>query len=340
MSYLVQMLTSSRKPVMILASAFLVLALFLFFPAQPAEAASMTFSSDTTISSNATIGAGETWTINPGVTLTIAPGVTISTIYGSTINNLGTINNTGTFNVLEMRSSGTLLNSGTIGISLDIFNTGTLFNTGTIEASGVLVNNNGGTVNNYGTIINGGSELHNINGTMNNYGTINNFVGFENEIDGIINNFGTINNKCGSGFHNNGGIFTGNPIITEECFYNLNLFEGSNPSDGVIHLGDNMKAVVDTNNQFIFDVTFEWIDPSGNVDSTKTVRLFDAEDTFTPDEVGTWTIKAHLSDGDIIVQTLHVDFMVIPESPIGTIALMASIFAALGGFVLMKKKGS
>jgi len=50
MSYLYLMLTFSRKSVvMIVASAFLVLTLFPFFPLPRAEAASMIFTSDATI---------------------------------------------------------------------------------------------------------------------------------------------------------------------------------------------------------------------------------------------------------------------------------------------------
>jgi len=65
-----------------------------------------------------------------------------------------------------------------------------------------------------------------------------------------------------------------------------------------------------------------------------------AEDTFTPDEVGKWTVIVDFGNGILRWQTFDVRMFVIPESPVGTIALMASIFAALGGFVLMKKKGS
>jgi len=49
----------------------------LAFSLHPAEAASMTFSSDATITSDQTIASDETWTIDGGVTLKIAAGVTI-----------------------------------------------------------------------------------------------------------------------------------------------------------------------------------------------------------------------------------------------------------------------
>jgi len=105
-----------------------------------------------------------------------------------------------------------------------------------------------------------------------------------------------------------------------------------------------MRAVVHTNNYVVSDVTISWIDPSGNVDSTTTLPLssgFDADDTFTPDEVGTWTVEAHLgNDGGVILKTLDVRFLVIPESPIGVIALMGSFFAAFGGYAYFRQKRS
>src|SRR5437762_3021150 len=95
-------LESLRIAVTVAFTVGIGLFVFLFFPAQPAEAASMTFTSDTTITTDQTIAAGETWTINPGVTLVIAEDVTIINegiidtnnhgIRGNFINN-GTINN-------------------------------------------------------------------------------------------------------------------------------------------------------------------------------------------------------------------------------------------------------
>src|SRR5437867_493576 len=95
MSYLDQMLTSSGKTVvMIVASAFLVNTLFLFSPLPHAEAASMIFTSDTTITTNQTIASHETWSINGGVTVTIASGVTVQN--NGTIWNQGVLINNGT----------------------------------------------------------------------------------------------------------------------------------------------------------------------------------------------------------------------------------------------------
>ncbi len=97
---------------------------------QDAHAASIIFTTDTTITSDATIGGGDTWQINPGVTLTINPGVTITNF--GTITNLGTIINAGTID-----NRGTIINdfSKTIilvdgGSITDLFGFGTIINSG------------------------------------------------------------------------------------------------------------------------------------------------------------------------------------------------------------------
>src|SRR2546422_4007630 len=80
-----------------IAFAFGAIALFISLPVHHAEAASMNFTSNTTITSDQTIGHSDERTVNPGVTLTIASGVTV-TNSGGTINNNRVINNTGIIN--------------------------------------------------------------------------------------------------------------------------------------------------------------------------------------------------------------------------------------------------
>src|SRR5881397_405594 len=93
-----------------IAFAFGAIALFLSLPVQQAEAASRTFHSDTTITSDQTIASGETWTVYPGVKLTIHSGVTISN-YG-TIDNKGTIGSDGTiYNSDSITNEGTIYNN-------------------------------------------------------------------------------------------------------------------------------------------------------------------------------------------------------------------------------------
>jgi hypothetical protein len=129
---------------------------------------------------------------------------------------------------------------------------------------------------------------------------------------------------------------------SEPRIYDLQLFEGSNSSDGVLILGEQARAVAETDDNKVDAVTFRWIDPSGNEDRTISVTLGrgSAEDAFMPDEVGTWTIEADFGNGLVIQETLHIDFLVIPESPIGLIALIASSLAVLGGFLFLKRRSN
>ncbi|MFY3740828.1 MAG: hypothetical protein HMLIMOIP_001273 [Candidatus Nitrosomirales archaeon] len=122
--------------------------------------------------------------------------------------------------------------------------------------------------------------------------------------------------------------------------YHLDLFEGVNPSDTVINLGYEARAVASTNNVSVNEITFRWIDPGANIDSTATVPVIagEAEDSFTPDEAGRWIVVADFGNGLVRQQTLDVEFFVIPESPIGLIALVASSLAALGAYMKFRPK--
>ena len=216
---------------------FGIVVLFLSFPAHPAEAASMTFTSDTTITTNQTIASGESWVIN-GVTVTIASGVTVQ--------NRGTIDNGG-----RLVINGTLINSrGDFPDDFGIENYEKIINYGTFTTSGrfhmnthtsPLVINNGtfnifgeigiaGVLNNYDTINNSGTIMMDV---INNYGTINNdativMFGFDNKgtinnkpsgtmggsllTSGTINNFGILGLEYGANsgiINNNGTIFSG-----------------------------------------------------------------------------------------------------------------------------------
>jgi len=194
---------------------------------------SMTFTTDTTISIDTTIAAGETWTINSGVTLTIDPGVTVtvsgsdtSPIYGSIIENHGTINISGT-----IINSGLILdtiidsgditsNSGTITATItapygDTSNSGDIIiNSGTIINSGGTIINDGyitiyhNQITNHGTITNNSDGIIFNTIAIDNFGTIDNYGIITNSYDNFFNilneknNFGIINN---SGIINNYG---------------------------------------------------------------------------------------------------------------------------------------
>jgi hypothetical protein len=126
-----------------------------------------------------------------------------------------------------------------------------------------------------------------------------------------------------------------------KCHYSLNLFEDGDPSDLVYDLGQEARAVAETDDPVVTEVTFRWNNPSGDTVDIEIVPLSltgQAESTFAPNEVGTWTVIADFGNGVVIQETLDIDFMVIPESSMGVIALLVSSLAALGGFVLLKRK--
>ena len=124
--------------------------------------------------------------------------------------------------------------------------------------------------------------------------------------------------------------------------YGLSLFEGSSPSDMIADLNQGVTAVAETSN-FIGFATFRWINPSGDPVRTEVVPLSVAgekavaSDTFEPDAIGRWTVIADFGDEEEIVKTLDIRFNVIPESPLGALALIGSSLAALGGFVYFRQ---
>jgi hypothetical protein len=255
-----------------------VAGLTLFFSAQPAEAASMNFTTPTVIWTDETIGIGEIWNVEPGITLTIAPTVNIT--------NSGTITNNGLFEILDFA---TITNNGTI--------------------------NNLVTLDNFGTITN--------------FGTINNF--------GDIINHETIINKCGGTFNNEGRYFGNTQVINEPC-YGLDLFEGINPSNGIVDLNQELRAVASTDDSSVDQITFRWISPGAAIASEVTVPISTPEDTFAPDEPGDWVVEADFGNDQVIQKMLTVPFFVLPESPIGAIAMTLASIGALSGFFYIRSR--
>ena len=60
-------------------------------------------------------------------------------------------------------------------------------------------------------------------------------------------------------------------------YYSLTLYEGSNPSDGVINLGDDITAKATTSDSSVVNVKFTWIDPSNNEVRNTTVPIVNGE---------------------------------------------------------------
>jgi hypothetical protein len=91
------------------------------------------------------------------------------------------------------------------------------------------------------------------------------------------------------------------------------------------------------------NVKFTWFNPSNVPVEIEIVPLSlsgQAESSFEPDEVGDWTVEAAFNDVAVERQTVSVLFMVIPESPIGIVALLGSSLAAMGGFILLRRRSA
>ncbi|HEV8386720.1 MAG TPA: hypothetical protein VGQ03_03775 [Nitrososphaera sp.] len=119
--------------------------------------------------------------------------------------------------------------------------------------------------------------------------------------------------------------------------YDLQLFEGSSPSDGVIGLNDVVGAVASVENDAdVTQITFRWIRPSAEIAREVTVPIAIPEDLFAPDEPGDWIVEADFGNGQVLQKTLSISFFVLPESPIGAIAMVAASMASLGAFLYFR----
>ena len=259
---------------------------------------------------------------NPAATLSLSLPRSPSLQNFITIISNGTVNN----------NSGGKINNNFTPITNtfgNFTNNGSVNNNGTIEnnADSVITNNLGGTIENKGIISN--SESINNEGTIDNYGTFSN--------TGTINNDGAINNKCGGIFVNTGTV-NGNPVNFESCStYSLELKQGANniPNGSTANIDEEMIATAITNSSTAVQVNFTRTNPDTTTD-TQIVPLVlgSAQYSFTPTQAGGYTIKADFGNGVVVEQTLNISFNVVPESMIGTVALIAS---SLGAFVAFKR---
>ena len=208
---------------------FTLLATMLIQTCQEGYADSMTFTTDTAITEDAAITAGEIWRINPGVTLTIASGVTIIIEEGGIMESFvdpefgpaGTINNFGT---IETENGASIQHSG----GGEFNNFSLIDNHGTIEldeSSGMK--NTGGTINNFGLIDTFFFDRITNSGIINNSGSINISPFSDLKNSGTINNDGVIDDifeieNTGTIFNSCAGVLIGtlrsseNPIVQEE----------------------------------------------------------------------------------------------------------------------------
>lgn len=121
------------------------------------------------------------------------------------------------------------------------------------------------------------------------------------------------------------------------CTYTLELFEGDQLSDFILNLNQEVKAVASTSDPAVDEVEFRWIDPANNVVQTTTKPIAEAQDLFTPSSSGSWTVEADFRNGTVLRQTVEVGFFVLPESPIGPIAIISAAIGTLW-FMVMKRR--
>jgi hypothetical protein len=158
-------------------------------------------STDVELSSIATQGPANTWTLNAsttigaGYTLTIPSGTTLIIPVGMTLTVNGTLVNNGTLTV-----NGTLVNNNnTIINNLIIHNNGAIIN----NAGGNIANNAGATINsnsgsrftNNGAINNNGIMMKNSGSTFTNNAVITNLGVLARAANSILANYGTIGPK-------------------------------------------------------------------------------------------------------------------------------------------------
>jgi hypothetical protein len=186
----------------------------LLFSLQEVDASSMIFTTDTTITTDQIISAGETWIIEDGVTLTL-DNITI-TNHGQIINN-GTIADAygktsiiNNYNIIE--------NDGVINLSTSIINNYNIIeNNGAIY--GAIAGNN--MINNYNIIENNG-EIGQINiksnGTILNNGSIATYRSYIIN-HGLFTNNNTIVNEWGP-IINHGTIINNNLIQNIDVLFN------------------------------------------------------------------------------------------------------------------------
>jgi len=123
--------------------------------------------------------------------------------------------------------------------------------------------------------------------------------------------------------------------------YALELKQGGAniPNGGNAQIDGTITANATTDSSTATQVNFTRINPDTTIE-TQIVQLTlgSAQYTFTPAVVGHYTILADFGDGVILEKELEVSFNVIPESPLGALALIASSMAALGAYMKFRSK--
>ena len=120
--------------------------------------------------------------------------------------------------------------------------------------------------------------------------------------------------------------------------YGLSIFQQGTqvPDGGNVDTTHSVTAIASSTDVTVTQVKFTWTDPTSSVVRT-TTTTGPFQDAMTMTTPGTWMITADFGNGYIVHQTVNVTIFVLPESPVGALALMASSLGALGAFMAIRK---
>jgi len=161
------------------------------------------------------------------------------------------------------------------------------------------------------------------------------------------------------------------PAPARAATYDIGLYDADNnllgtpdsPPVSDIKIGTSLIANFTTDSTEIQSVMIQWIRPDGSIilqethddlDDATVITSFTSS-SFSPESSGNWIVRViarnytttNNPDSEFIrthfVSSQDIPFtvesiLVIPESPIGMVALLASSFLALGGFMFWKRK--
>jgi len=319
-----------------------VTAVLLILSYQQAFATDTIISSDTTLSG---VAEGDTVTINPGVKVSATGKIA------------GTLTNNG---ILEANDGFSIFGLGTLtnnegGIVVSIGPVGFQMGGGTFNNAGLFtVYDHIGADEAICVRIADGSCVD-IIPTINNQPT---GVVYGGQIAGthnlIFNNSGII--ACNVEFDPGITDYIGNrPICDATLFSNqgMQLFEGNSLSDEVLSLNQPLRVVAFHNTGFCIDpndpvcpdfravdLTISWINPTGDTVRQIHFNAPTGYDSYSPDMAGEWMIVADFGGGDVFAKSVNVPINVVPESAIGTVALVGSSLAVLGAFICFKRQNT
>ncbi len=110
-----------------------------------------------------------------------------------------------------------------------------------------------------------------------------------------------------------------------------------------IKKGSTVDCGAATSNTSAATLQITVTDPLGGT-NTQTFGSTTGTVSFPADKVGVWKVEADWFGSGKLVQkeiiNLQVSFLVLPESPIGTAALIGSSLAAFGGFMALRHRGT